>query len=134
MGTLLEHQVSQSEEARSGLLRDLDVFLKRDRDRELFELPPLAEPVPDSSAPAPDLAADVPELPPIRGWTPARLPDGEWGSRYQGNTRKLPDDLVGCSIEITTRSGDSWIATVVEVIQHREDFILVQDSGKPSPA
>jgi len=134
MGTLLEHQVSQSEEARSELLRDLDDFLKRDRDRELFELPPLAEPGPDASAPAPDLAPSSPELPPLRGWSPARLPDGDWGSRYQGDIRKLPDDLVGCSIEITTRGGDSWISTVVEVIQHEADYVLVRDSGKPSPA
>ena len=134
MGTLLEHQVSQSEEALAGLLRDLDDFLKRDRDRDLFELPPLAEPGPDSSGPAPDLAPSSPELPPLRGWKPARLPDGDWGSRYQGDTRKLPDGLVGCSIEITTRGGDSWISTVVEVIQHEADYVLVRDSGKPSPA
>lgn len=62
------------------------------------------------------------------------MPDGDWGSRYRGDTRKLPDGLVGCSIEITTRRGDSWIATVVEVIQHEADFVLVRDSGKPSDA
>jgi len=81
MGTLLEHQVSQSEEALSELLRDLDDFLKRDRDRELFELPPLAEPVPDSSAPDPDLVLpSSPELPPLRGWTPENLPQRSCGS------------------------------------------------------
>ena len=130
IGTLLEHQVSQSEEAQSRLRLDLDAFLKRDRDRELFDLPPLAEPVPDSPDPAPDLDPSSPELPLLRGWSPARLPDGDWGSRYQGDPRKLPDDLVGCSIEITTRRGDSWIATVVEVVQHEADYVLVRDSGK----
>ena len=28
------------------------------------------------------------------------------------------------------RKGDSWIATVVEVIQHEADYVLVRDSGK----
>ena len=43
MGTLLEHQVSQSEEDLSRLLCNLDAFLKTDRDRELFDLPTLGE-------------------------------------------------------------------------------------------
>ena len=43
---------------------------------------------------------------PIPGWTPRGLPDGSWGSRYQGDTRKLPDDLLGCAIEVTTQEDD----------------------------
>ena len=52
------------------------------------------------------------------------------GSCWRGDTRKLPENLLGCSIQITTRKGDSWISTIVEVIERREDFVLVQDSGK----
>ena len=55
------------------------------------------------------------------------------GSRYQGDTRKLPDGLVGCSIEIKTRAG-ILIRTIVEVLEWTEDFVLVRDSGKPSSA
>lgn len=134
MGTLLEHQVNQSEEALSGLLRDLDDFLKRDRDRELFELPPLAEPGPDSSAsaPAPDLAPSSPELPPLRGWTPERLPDGDWGARHSA-PGKLPADLEGATIEIKTRGG-ALIRTVVEVLHRDAESVLVRDTGKPSAA
>jgi len=136
MGTLLEHQISQSEEARSGLLRDLNDFLKRDRDRELFDLPPLDQPQDAAADPAPPAALGRPadRLPLLQGWTPARLPDGSWGSRYQGDLRKLPENLEGATIEIMTRRGDSWLATVVEIIQKKADSILVRDSGKPSSA
>ena len=94
IGTLLEHQVSQSEEAQSRLRHDLDAFLKRDRDRELFELPPLAESVPVAAAPAPaaSLGRPADRLPILQGWTPARLPDGSWGTRHSA-PGKLPADL-----------------------------------------
>ena len=131
IGTLVEHQVSHSEEAQSRLRLDLDAFLKRDRDRELFDLPPLAEPVPDSSAPAPDLAPASPELPPLRGWRPTQLPDGDWGARHLA-PGKLPADLEGATIEIKTRGGDTLIRTVVEVLHRDADYVLVRDSGKPS--
>ena len=71
---------------------------------------------------------------PIPGWTPRGLPDGSWGSRYQGDTRKLPDDLLGCAIEVTTQGGTTGITHVVEVLEWTADFVLVRDSGKPSPA
>ena len=133
MGTLLEHQVSHSEEAQSRLLRDLDDFLKRDRDRELFELPRRTEPVPASSAPAPDLVLlSSPELPPLRGWTPERLPDGDWGARHSA-PGKLPADLEGATIEIKTRGG-ALIHTVVEVLHRDTESVLVRDTGKPSSA
>ena len=68
-----------------------------------------------SPAPAPDLAPPSPDLPPLRGWTPARL----------------PDDLEGATIEIKTRGGEILIRTIVEVIERNADFVLVRDSGKP---
>ena len=132
MGTLLEHQVSQSEEALSGLLRDLDDFLKRDRDRELFDLPPLAEVAPVAAAPPPaaSLSRPAERLPALRGWSPARLPDGSWGARHSV-PGKLPADLEGATIEIKTRKGDILIRTVVEVVERTADYVLVRDSGKP---
>ena len=133
MGTLVEHQVSHSEDAQSRLRHDLDAFLKRGRDRELFDLPPLAEPDPDSPDPAPDLAPASPKLPPLRGWRATQLPDGDWGSRHSA-PGKLPADLEGATIEIKTRGGDTLIRTVVEVLHRDADYVLVRDSGKPSPA
>ena len=47
---------------------------------------------------------------------------------------KLPEILVGCSIEITHRRGNFRTATVLDVIERQEDFVLVRDSGKPSGA
>ena len=87
-------------------------------------LPPATAPEPE-----PGLAPG-----PIPGWTPRCLPDGSWGSRYQGDTRKLPDDLVGCAIEVTIQGGTTGITHVVEVLEWTADFVLVRDSGKPSPA
>ena len=95
-------------------------------------LPPSApEPPPPATDPEPEpgLAPG-----PIPGWSPWKLSDGSWGSRYQGDTRKLPDDLVGCAIEVTTRKGETWISRVVEVLEWTADFVLDRDSGKPSPA
>ena len=129
IGTLVEHQVSRSEEAQSRLRLDLDAFLKRDRDRELFDLPPVAEPDLDSPAAAPNRAPASPELPPLRGWSPARLPDGDWGARHSA-PGKLPTDLEGATIEIKTRGGDTLIRTVVEVLHRDADYVLVRDSGK----
>ena len=49
----------------------------------------------------------------------------------RGNTGKLPERLVGGSIQITTRGGETWTATRVELFERRADFVLVRDSGKP---
>ena len=92
-------------------------------------------PPPAPEAPAPP-AAQEPKTAsgPIPGWSPWSLGGSDWGSRYQGDTRTLPDDLVGCAIEVTTKSGNSWITRVVEVLEWTADFVIVRDSGKPNPA
>ena len=130
IGTLVEHQVSDSEGAQSRLRDDLDEFLKRDRDRALFDLPPVGDPDPASPAPPPSLERPTDSLPPLRGWTPSGLPDGSWGARHLA-PEKLPADLEGATIEIKTRQGKSLIRTIVEVIERNADFVLVRDSGKP---
>ena len=82
-------------------------------------------------------AADSPPVPPsapLPGWRPWSLEDGSWGSRFDGDTRTLPDDLVGRVIEVTIKGGASGTTTVVEVLQWEEDFVVVRDSGKPSSA
>ena len=85
--------------------------------------------LPEPTAPA----ADPPSAP-LPGWSPWKLDDDSWGSRYQGDTRALPEDLVGCAIEVTTRRGESWVTRIVEVLEWTPDFVLVRDSGKPDSA
>ncbi len=46
------------------------------------------------------------------------------------DTGKLPEILVGRSIEITPRRGNCRTATVLEVIERLEDFVQASDSGK----
>ena len=83
----------------------------------------------EAPEPGPERERDRPT--PLRRWSPYKLEDGSWGSSYLGDTGKLPENLVGRSIQITTRRGDSWTTTVLELIERREDFALVRDSGKP---
>ena len=84
---------------------------------------------PDGPAPTPSPEPKTPPGP-IPGWSPYSLGKDTWGACWRGDTRKLPGNLLGCSIRITTRKGDSWISTIVEVIERREEFVLVRDSGK----
>ena len=81
-------------------------------------------------------AAEEPKTHPesIPGWNPYSLGKDTWGACWRGDTRKLPENLLGCSIEIKTRGGDTLIRTVVEVIERNADFVLVRDSGRPSDA
>jgi len=105
---------------------NLSAWLRRLVARELDrELAPESD-APDP-APSPEPKADPGPLP---GWGPYKLEDKSWGSYWMGDTRRLPERLVGCSIRITTRGGETWIATIVEVLERRADFVLVRDSGK----
>ena len=79
-------------------------------------------------APAPEPETDPR---PIPGWSPSKLEDGSWGARFKGDTRRFPDNLVGQVIEVTTMGGDSWTATVVEVIHWGNKSVQVRHSGKP---
>ena len=91
-------------------------------------------PPPAPKSPAPPAAPEPKTDPgPIPGWSPWSLGGSDWGSRYQGDTRVLPDDLVGCAIQVTTKSGDSWTTTVVKVLHWDDEYVLVRDSGKPDP-
>ena len=46
------------------------------------------------------------------------------------DTGKLPEILVGCSIEIKTKGRGSLIRTVVEILHRDTDYVLVRDSDK----
>lgn len=66
---------------------------------------------------------------PIPGWRPRKHQKG-WCSRWDGDTRALPDDLVGQVIQITTQADGSFQTTVLEVIERTKTHVLVRDSGK----
>ena len=63
---------------------------------------------------------------PIPGWTPAKVKGGVWGARFQGDTRTLPADLDGLTISVTASSGDSWNATITDVVERSPDRTLVR--------
>ena len=50
MGSYLEHVTQDDPERKARLMKELDGFLERDRDRELFDLPSKAHPTGDSFA------------------------------------------------------------------------------------
>ena len=66
---------------------------------------------------------------PLPGWRP-RKHQGAWCSRWDGDTRALPDDLVGQVIGIETQADGTFQATVLEVIERTQTHVLVRDSGK----
>ena len=49
---------------------------------------------------------------------------------WRSDIGKLPEILVGCSIEIPSQRGNFKTATVLEVIELREDFVQVRNSAK----
>ena len=98
----------------SPLRERLDRALEKNQDRALFDLPPRS--VPDQAPPSAPLA----------GWTPAKITDGVWGARFQGDTHTLPDNLKGRTITVQAKSGDSWDATITEVVERLPNLILVR--------
>lgn len=86
--------------------------------------------VPDSAPVPPSPPALLSS--PIPGWRPRKYQE-DWCSLWEGDTRALPDDLVGQVIVIETQSGETWQASVLEEIERTETHILVRDSGKPDP-
>lgn len=68
---------------------------------------------------------------PLPGWRPAKLPDGGWGARYDGDASALPAELAGLRIEIRPRSGQPWLSTVAEVVRRGSSRVVVRHSGKP---
>ena len=49
MGSYMEHITTNDEAAKDRLMKGLDSFLERDRDRALFDLPPKPQPTKDVS-------------------------------------------------------------------------------------
>ena len=112
IGSVVEKDLDQPN---SPLRERLDRALEKNQDRALFDLPPRS--VPDQAPPSA----------PLSGWTPAKIEtDGVWGARFQGDTHTLPSKLEGLIISVTAKSGDSWDATITEVVERLPNLILVR--------
>ena len=90
LGSYIEHRTQADPAEHDRLLQGLNGFLERDQDRALFDLPATTEPA----------AAWTDPLP---GWRPHRLENGDWGSRYLGDTSRLPAELVGAGIAVQAK-------------------------------
>ena len=82
--------------------------------------------------PAGDAAARAaPPQAPLRGWKPCKV-GGRWCSALEGPAvSSLPDDPRGSLIAVSDRSGNSWTATVIDVVERSELRAVVRDSGRP---
>ena len=80
-----------------------------------------------AAAPTAEGAAD-----PLPVWRPHRLDDGDWGSIYLGDTSALPSDLVGATIVVQARDGQSWTTTVTAILDRSSGQVIVSDSGRPA--
>lgn len=58
--------------------------------------------------------------------TPAKLRNGNWGARVSGSVRE------GDSIEITTKAGKSWMATVAKVVWSGNGISIVATKSRKS--
>lgn len=70
---------------------------------------------------------------PIPGWNTHLLGLRDWGSRFEGDTSDLPDDLVGLWIIVTNRQQQTGVTRITKVIERTARCVVVQDSGKPKP-
>lgn len=117
---LPDDAASSPSQFRAWLDTAFDAFLTRSDHRVLFDLPPL-----DAPTASPD--------DPIPGWKPKRH-EGAWGAIYEGDTSKLPDELVGRRITVKPRSGTPWTATVTEVLERDNRYAIVRTSARPDHA
>ena len=60
----------------------------------------------------------------LGGWKQANLEDGKLGAFFSGRTSKLPENLIGATIEAVTEQGDTWTG-IVEEVRFRTDRIVI---------
>ena len=130
LGLLLEVWNEEDSDLRDRTLKALDDRLTRNDLRELFGLAPLDKPAKPGTPSAGALTASQDD--PIPGFRPKRLDGGSWGAIYEGDTSKLPDELVGRRIVVTRASKKSWVATVLAVVKRTERLILVRRTDPPT--
>ena len=111
----------------------LDEFLQLNRDRVLFGLAPRPKPPATSS----DTPAPPDDKPPVEGWKPHQLGQGQWGAVLDGEqVAALPesDQLPGTPIRVTDRRGDAWATTIKAVVSRSDAEIAVRTTtGRPRP-
>ena len=109
------------------------------RDRVLFGLAPRPKPqAPSSDTPDPpdDNLTPDPQTPPVEGWKPRQLGQGQWGAVLDGEqlvARPESDQLPGTPIRVTDRRGDAWATTIKAVVSRSDAEILVTTTGRPRP-
>lgn len=79
-------------------------------------------------------AAEIPppDAAPLKGWKPARLPDGGWGAAFDGDVAALPEHLEGCQIAVAPRHGSAWTTIVDQVLERGSRRIVVRSTGRSS--
>ena len=122
-----ERHINISAWLRSLLARELARELGPDRDPPT-PLPPPSPLPPPTPVPPP---APVVEAP-LPGWRPHRLDNGDWGSIYLGDPAVLPSELVGATIVVQSRNGQSRTTTVTAVLDRGSRQVIVTDSGRLS--
>ena len=122
-----ERHINISAWLRSLLARELARELGPDRDPPT-PLPPPSPLPPPTPVPPP---APVVEAP-LPGWRPHRLDNGDWGSIYLGDPAVLPSELVGATIVVQSRNGQSWTTAVTAVLDRGSRQVIVTDSGRLS--
>ena len=88
---------------------------------------------PDPSAATDEGLRPDPNKPPVEGWKPRQLDRG-WCAVLEGDrVAQLPesDQLPGTPILVTDRRGDSWTATLKEVVSRSDTEIVVTNTGRP---
>ena len=122
-----ERHINISAWLRSLLARELARELGPDRHPPTPLPPPSPLPTPTPVPPhAPVVEAPLP------GWRPHRLDNGDWGSIYLGDPAVLPSELVGATIVVQSRNGQSWTTTVTAVLDRGSRQVIVTDSGRLS--
>lgn len=120
-----------SPQFRAWLDAAFDAFVTRADHRELFGLPLLEKPGETRTTPIPPTSPGSRDNP-LLGFRPLKLGVRDWGSQYQGDTAKLPANLVGLWITVTDRQDNSWTARITEVISRGAKLLKVRDSGRPA--
>ena len=134
IGSYMEHVTQTDPDRKARLMKELDGFLERDRDRELFDLDQNKknEKIAPDTAATPTVSAPPPVLDaPLPGWRPHHLKTGAWGSIYLGDTSALPSELVGAHITVQSKGGESWTTTVTAVLERSSEQVIVTNSGRP---
>ena len=122
-----ERHINISAWLRSLLARELARELGPDRDPPT-PLPPPSPLPPPTPVPPPAPVVDAP----LPGWRPHRLDNGDWGSIYLGDPAVLPSELVGATIVVQSRNGQSWTTTVTAVLDRGNRQVIATDSGRLS--